>query len=150
MAKKNLLYISYRRLKKSFHKNAIFFHPDYTVGTGITPVHALRSRTITADQEFHLPQRYNNYYRSVIWGCQHLQKLFKNDLKWKVKFHFRRGKVAFSLSLLSTWFYSYSWIYFYTFNSWIFSFRYIITVMSVSLFHERLIIGASINLVPVK
>ena len=66
MAKKNLLYISYRRLKKSFHKNAIFFHPDYTVGTGITPVHALRSRTITADQEFHLPQRYKNYYRSLI------------------------------------------------------------------------------------
>jgi len=42
-------------------------------------------------------------------------------LKWKVKFHFRRVKVEFSLSHLSSWFYSCSWIYFYTFNSWIFS-----------------------------
>ena len=77
-------------MKKSFHKNAIFFHPDYTVGTGITPVHALRSRTITADQEFHLPQRYNQYYRSVSRGCQYIERnkgmtpyfflLFKNNM----------------------------------------------------------------------
>ena len=67
------------------------------------------------------------------------------NLKWKIKFHFRRVKVAFSLSHLSSWFYSYSWIYFYTFISWIYSHRYIITVMSVSLFHERLIIMAKSN-----
>ena len=62
-----------------------------------------------------------------------------SNLKWKVKFHFRRVKVSFSLSHLSSWFYSYNWIYFYTLISWIYSHRYIITVMSVSLFHERLI-----------
>ena len=32
----------------------IFFHPDYTVGFGITPNPALsRSRTVTADRELH-------------------------------------------------------------------------------------------------
>ena len=31
----------------------IFFHPDYTVGTGIAPVPALRLADYTADREFH-------------------------------------------------------------------------------------------------
>jgi hypothetical protein len=32
----------------------IFFHPDFTVGIGIAPIHALsRSRTVTAGREFH-------------------------------------------------------------------------------------------------
>jgi hypothetical protein len=29
----------------------IFFHPDYTVGTGITPVHAIRLADFTAGRE---------------------------------------------------------------------------------------------------
>ena len=31
----------------------IFFHPDYTVGTGITPVHAKWLADFTAGREFH-------------------------------------------------------------------------------------------------
>ena len=31
----------------------IFFHPDYTVGFGIAPNHALRLADCTADREFH-------------------------------------------------------------------------------------------------
>lgn len=36
------------RIKKEHYKNAIhaFSHPDYTVGTGITPVHAIGSQTL--------------------------------------------------------------------------------------------------------
>jgi len=37
------------------HRQSIllFFHPDYTVGTGITPVRPIGSRTVTAGGESH-------------------------------------------------------------------------------------------------
>jgi hypothetical protein len=31
----------------------IFFHPDYTVGPGVPPGHALRLAGCTADRDFH-------------------------------------------------------------------------------------------------
>lgn len=36
---------------KSYH---IFFHPDYTVGCGISPHQRFRSQAVTAGQGFHL------------------------------------------------------------------------------------------------
>ena len=32
---------------------SIFFHPDFTVGTGVAPVHALRLADYTAGRELH-------------------------------------------------------------------------------------------------
>ena len=39
---------------------SLFYHPDCTVGTGISPVHATISnglRTVTAGQDFHLASK---------------------------------------------------------------------------------------------
>ena len=37
--------------KKSPERSLFFFHPDYTVGTGISPVHARRLADYTAGGE---------------------------------------------------------------------------------------------------
>ncbi len=43
----------------------IFFHPDYTVGTGITPVHAFRLADYTAGGESHPALKI--YYPVIIY-----------------------------------------------------------------------------------
>ena len=48
---------SFRRAKKSSKdispEHAFFFHPDYTVGIGIAPIHARGSQTVTAGGDLH-------------------------------------------------------------------------------------------------
>jgi len=36
-----------------YEKNCIFFHPDFTVGFGVTPNHALRLVGYTTGRELH-------------------------------------------------------------------------------------------------
>lgn len=57
------------------HK-AYFFHPDYTVGTGVSPVRPQRgSRTLTAGEELHLaPKQHHNI--SAKPPCQHRKTNF--------------------------------------------------------------------------
>ena len=40
-------------VRKIFHPCVIFFHPDFTVGFGVTPNHALRLVGFTTGRELH-------------------------------------------------------------------------------------------------
>ena len=46
---------------------SIFFHPDYTVGTGITPDHALRLADSTAGRELHPALKINVLYQLAVY-----------------------------------------------------------------------------------
>ena len=53
----------YKTLQSHYHIN-IFFHPDFTVGLGISPNHALRLVGYTTGRELH-PALKNNYLISL-------------------------------------------------------------------------------------
>ena len=65
------IHLGRQKLLQKSNKNFSFSHPDYTVGTGITPVQAFASRTITAGEELRLaPKEYLFYifYYGVLDG----------------------------------------------------------------------------------
>ena len=54
----------------------IFFHPDFTVGLGISPNHALRLVGYTTGRDFHPALKILFIYETSICVCQRFVKLF--------------------------------------------------------------------------
>ena len=60
----------------------IFFHPDYTVGSGITPDHASRPAGFTAGRESHPALKISFFYHNTLYIiCK--AKVWK----WQTPFH---------------------------------------------------------------
>ena len=59
-----------------FLRSSIFFHPDYTVGFGVSPNHALRLVGCTTGRDFHPALKILFIYETSICVCQRFVKLF--------------------------------------------------------------------------
>lgn len=66
----------------SYQKYFIFSHPDYTVGFGISPNHALRLAGFTAGREFHpaLKIFYSFYLLTISQGDMPVNKNFQRAI----------------------------------------------------------------------
>ena len=71
LSKLTFLLFQFMKLKNSgmqkhsrakFCTHTFFFHPDYTVGFGLTPNHALRLAGYTAGRDFHPALKIKFYY----------------------------------------------------------------------------------------
>jgi hypothetical protein len=64
--------------EKTLPHFTIFFHPDYTVGFGIAPNHALRLVGCTTGRELHPALKIYSFYVISISVCLAVVKTFSN------------------------------------------------------------------------